>query len=136
MDVGRKGVGIIKSPYADEADLVAGAAVIAPQSDAARGAPADQLAFAAVRRCVDGLRCAREQQHAVRLDHRVECERRAGLSLAPSAMAAMDEQRLARHVVADGTTGAATLEGLTHNNLSLFLSALCARGKLFFDQID
>jgi hypothetical protein len=51
-----------------------------------------------------------DHQHAVGLDHRVEREGRAGLALAPAAMAAMHEQGRAGHPVADSAAGAAAFE--------------------------
>src|SRR3546814_2944480 len=53
----------------------------------------DLLPLAAVRWRIDDLRRGAQQRHAIRLDHRIQRERRTGLTLAPAAMAAMHEQR-------------------------------------------
>ena len=89
---------------------VAAAAVVAPQRDATLGTARDPLALAGQRRRVDHLDLALEQLHAIGLDHRVERERRAGLALAPAAVAAVDVERAAGQAVADGAAGAAAVE--------------------------
>ena len=128
MDVGRQAVRLVERADAHEAHRVAGAGVVAPQRDAALRAARDLLALAAVRRRVDDVGLAVQQAHAVGLDHRVERERRAGLALAPAAMAAVHEQRLARHAVAHRAAGAAALEresiGLGHGVGSALFPAI------------
>src|SRR3546814_15136548 len=66
---------------------------MAPQHDPASRTARDLLPLAAVRWRIDDLRRGAQQRHAIRLDHRIQRERRTGLTLAPAAMAAMHEQR-------------------------------------------
>jgi len=82
---------------------------MAPHRDMARRAAGDQLSLAAVRRGVDQLRRVAQRFHPVGLNHRVDHKGRAGLALAPAAMAAIGEQRLAMHPVADAAAGTAAV---------------------------
>src|SRR5690242_21758445 len=111
MDVRRQAVRFVERANADEAHLIAGAGVVAPQGDPAMRTARDLLALAAVRRRVHDLGRPLEQNHAVSLDHRVECKSSPALTLTPAAMAAVHEYRLGCHSVAHGTTGAAAFEG-------------------------
>jgi hypothetical protein len=49
------------------------------------------LALAAVRWCVDDDDLARQQFHSIRLDHGIQGKRGTGFSLAPTAVAAVNE---------------------------------------------
>src|SRR3546814_3703283 len=66
---------------------------MAPQHDPASRTARDLLPLAAVRWRIYDRRRGAQQRHAIRLDHRIQRERRTGLTLAPAAMAAMHEQR-------------------------------------------
>src|SRR5205814_6172917 len=109
VDVRRKAVRLFERADADEAHLVAGAAVVAPQCNAALRAAPYLLPDAALRWRVHQLRFAAEQLHAVGLDQRVQRESRARLALAPAAVTAMHEHRSAGEAIAHAAAGAAAV---------------------------
>src|SRR5438874_2560916 len=61
MDVRRKSIGVVKRADANEADLVARAAVVAPKRNSTSWAANDLLSLAAVRRRIDHLRRAAQE---------------------------------------------------------------------------
>jgi hypothetical protein len=67
------------------------ARVVAPHGDAAVRAAGDLLALTTLRRCVDNLRLGAEQRDSVGFDHRVQGKGRTRLSLAPTAVATVNE---------------------------------------------
>jgi hypothetical protein len=101
VDVRWKTIRIVERPYADESDYRAGPGIVAPDSDPAPRTPSDLLPAPAVGWSVDDLRFARQVQNAVRLDHRIQCERCSALALAPTTMATMHEQRSRCHAIPD-----------------------------------
>src|SRR6267378_3452771 len=110
VDIGRQAIRLIERPDADEAHDIPAAAVVAPQGDTASRAAGDLLSLSAVRGGVHHLRLALQQNHAIGLDHRVQREGRPALALAPAAMTAVNEHRLAGHPVAHRTAGAVALQ--------------------------
>jgi hypothetical protein len=66
--------------------------VVAPNRDMAPRAARDLLTLATLGRRLDDLDVPFQQLHTVGLDERVEGERGSGFSLAPAAMAAVNEQ--------------------------------------------
>jgi hypothetical protein len=110
VDVGRQAVGFVERTDANEADSVAGSSVVAPNSNAATRTAGDLLALATVGRGVDDLNFSLEYLHTIGFNQRVQGKGCAGLPLAPTAMAAMDEQRPCRHAIAHETTSAAAVE--------------------------
>src|SRR5450755_933571 len=111
VDVGRQPIRLVQRADTDEAHGVAAAAIVAPDGDAASRAARDLLSGAALRWRHDDLGLTREDDDAVGLDQGVERERRARLALAPAAVAAVHDQRRARHPIANRAAGAAALEG-------------------------
>jgi hypothetical protein len=69
----------------------------------------DPLLAAVVARHVHRLRPSGEQLDAVGLDQQVDHEGAARLPLTVQAVAAMDEERLGRQPIANGSAAAATL---------------------------
>jgi dihydrolipoamide dehydrogenase len=110
VDAGRQQIGIVERADANEPHRGARPGVVAPHRDTARRAAKDLLSLAAVRRRVHHFRLALGEDHALGLDHRVQREGRAALPLAPAAVAAVDEEGLARHAVAHGAAVAAALQ--------------------------
>ena len=110
MDVRRQAIRLIQRTDPNKADRIPRPGIIAPQRDMAHRAAADLLALAAVGRRIDDFHFALQQHHPGGFDHGVERKRRPGLPLAPAAMAAVHEQRLAGHAVAHRAAGAAAVE--------------------------
>src|SRR6266480_58615 len=103
VDVRWQEVRCVERSDADKANRATASCVVAPDRDAAPGAAGDLLALAAVGRRVDDLDLALEQLDAVGFDHRVQREGSAALTLAPAAVAAVNEKGLRRHPVAHKT---------------------------------
>src|SRR6185437_5111654 len=101
---------LIQRADPNEAQHGAAAGVVAPQSDATRRAAGDPLTLAAVRGCSDDLGRRIQVQHAVGLDQRIQSKVGPGLTLTPSAMTAMHEERSCLHAVADQATVAAPIQ--------------------------
>jgi hypothetical protein len=59
---------------------------------------------------VHGFHPALQDLKAIRFDHGVDDERRAGFALAPATVAAVHEHRFAGHAVTHGTAGAGAFE--------------------------
>jgi len=111
VDVGRQRVRLVEGAHANEADSVAGPCIVAPNGNPAGWAAEDPLALAAVGRRIHKLGLSRQENHPVCLDHCVQRKRGTRFSLAPAAVAAMHEQRLVRHSVADRPASAAAFKG-------------------------
>src|SRR5262249_21464421 len=107
----RQAIRFIERTHTNEADSVAGSSVVAPNSDAALRTAENLLALATVGRCVDDLNFSLEHLHTIRFNQRVQGKRCARLPLAPTAVAAMDEQRSCRHAIAHETASAAAIKG-------------------------
>src|SRR5690349_8858811 len=127
VHAGRKPVRVVEGPDAHEAHAVPAAAVVAPHGDAALRAAPDLLSLPALARRGHHLRLARQDLHALGLDHRVQRKRGTGLPLAPAAMATVHEERRGGHPVAHETAVAAAVEGLAH--LRRFPAAFFARSE-------
>src|SRR5664279_308069 len=110
MNVGRQSRGLIESSHTDESNGLPCAAVNAPNGDFADWAARDLLAFPALRWRVDEDDLAGQQLHPVCFNHGVQGKRRTRLSLAPAAMATVDEERLAHHSISNGTASAAAIQ--------------------------
>src|SRR5579864_616343 len=110
VNVGRKAIGVVERADAHELQRVACTRVMAPQRDVTVGTADDPLAAPAVRRRVDAHECTVQHFHPIRFDQRVERERGPCFALAPAAMAAMDEEGIRHHPVADVPAGAAAFE--------------------------
>src|SRR5215470_11823746 len=106
MDVRRTEIGVIHRAHAHEADRGAGLRVVAPDGDLAGRAARDLLAASAGRWSVDDLGLVGEVDDAVRLVERVERVYRSRLSLAPTAMAGVDDERRAAQSIAQFATRA------------------------------
>jgi hypothetical protein len=91
VDVGRKILGFIERSDTQEANGLAGSGIVAPQGNFAYRAPGDPLTLAALGRRVDDGDVALQQLQSIRFDHGIECKRATGLSLAPTAVTAMNE---------------------------------------------
>jgi hypothetical protein len=63
---------------------------------------------------VDDHNIARQQVHSIRFDHGIQGKRRTGLSLAPTAVTAVNEKRFRDHAVAHMTAGASTIVERVH----------------------
>jgi len=111
VNVGWQALRFIQRSDANKANCVTGASVVAPHSDVALGTAGDLLALAAVGRRIDNLDLTLEQLHAVDFDQRVQREGSSSLTLAPAAMAAVNEQRRRRHAIAHVATGATAVIG-------------------------
>ena len=109
VHVGRQGVRRIEGADAHEAQLL-DAAVFAGDRRLARLAAEDSMPLPAVGRDGDRRRRVGEHVQAIAFDQRIEYERAAGLALAAQAMAAMHEQRRARHPVAHPSARTAALK--------------------------
>ena len=110
MNVGRKRSGFVQSPDADEVQRVPGTGIIAPHGDETFGASGDSLTLAAIGRGIDDNDLACQDLHTIRLDHRIQRKGRPGFPLAPTAMAAVNNQGFARHAISNLAAGATALE--------------------------
>src|SRR5262245_8448491 len=106
MDVRRTLGGIIHRADPDDADRGSGSRIVAPDRDFAIRTARDALAFAAGGWRVDDLRFGVEVLDPIRLIHRIECVRGAGLALAPRTMAGVHDQRPAVKAITDMSAGA------------------------------
>jgi len=101
---------LVQRSDANEAYQRARARIVAPERNPALRTTRDELAPAACRRRINPLRLARKSRDPVRFDNRVQREGRAGLTLAPPTVAAMDKQWRCLHPVANVPAVAATIE--------------------------
>src|SRR5262249_40059586 len=111
VDVRREAIRLFQGADANEANRVARARVVAPHGDAAPRAAGDPLSLAAVRRRVDDLWRALDEQDAVSLHESVQRERRARLTLTPPAVAAVHHEGSPDHAVTHGAARAAARVG-------------------------
>ena len=100
----------VKRADANEPDDGARTRIVAPYCHPAFWAACDLLSLPAAGGRVDDLRLRTHMNHVICLDHGIQCERRAALSLAPTTMAAMYKQRLLYHTIADNAAIAAPVE--------------------------
>jgi hypothetical protein len=110
VDVRRQAVRFIERTDANEVDSVAGSSVVAPNRDATPRTAGDFLALATISWCVDNLNFSLEYLHTIGFNQRVQGKRCAGLPLARTAVAAMDEQRPCGHAIAHETASAAAVK--------------------------
>ena len=109
VNVGRKARGFLERADADEVDARAGLGIVAPHRDTAIDAAPEHLPLAARARERRLDRLALQQFDLRRLDDGVDGERRAGLALAPCAVAAMHDERLGVEAIMHGAAGAAAV---------------------------
>jgi hypothetical protein len=100
----------VKRADANEPDDGARTRIVAPYRYPAFWAARDLLPLPAVRRRVDDLRLRTQMNNVICLDHGIQSERRAALSLAPTTMAAMYKQRSLCHTIADNAAIAPPVE--------------------------
>lgn len=86
-------VRVVQGAHSDELDQRPDAGIVAPNRDPAFRAAGDELTTSALRRRVNELWFPAKLSDSIRLDQGIECERSTGLSLAPAAMATVDEER-------------------------------------------
>src|SRR5438477_579011 len=98
---------------------------MAPDREAAFWAARDLLTLAAVGRCIDELGLACDERQTIRLDHRIQGERGAGLALAPAAVAAVHEERLRLHAIPHPLAVAAAFERERHRKAKHTASPTC-----------
>src|SRR5215475_7142885 len=115
MDVRRTEIGVVHRAYAHEADGGAGLWIVAPDGDLAGRAACDLLAASAGRWGVDNFRLVGEVDDPVRLVERVERVYRSRLSLAPTAMAGVDDERRAAQSIAQFATRASAFHDRSPN---------------------
>src|SRR6185437_13665915 len=106
MNIRRTPARIVHGADAQEAHGGTGLRVVAPHRNLANGAARDALALAARRRRVDNFGLGLEMLDAIGFIQRIPRMRRAGLALAPGAVAGVNDQRLAIKPVADMSAGA------------------------------
>jgi hypothetical protein len=109
MDIRRQAIWVIQRADANEIYNIAGARIVAPQSDMTRRTARDLLSLAAIRGRPYNVWRASQKNNAVSFDHRIKGERSARLTLAPAAIAAVNKKRLTGHAVAYGATRASTI---------------------------
>src|SRR5215469_12251134 len=108
--VGRQVVWRVERAYPNKPDHGARTRIVAPYCNPAFWTARDLLSLAAVRRRIDDLWLRTQMNHVICLDHGVQCEGRTAFPLAPTAMAAMYNQRLLHHAIADNAAIAAPVE--------------------------
>jgi hypothetical protein len=91
VDGGREAGWFIESTDPDKTNGLAGARIVAPHRDGAFWAARNSLPLAAIGWDIDDGDIALQQFHTIGFDHGIEGKRRTGFSLAPTAMAAMNE---------------------------------------------
>jgi hypothetical protein len=101
VNVRRQAVRLQQGSYPYETYGIAGAGIVAPQCYAAGRAASYLLPTAAVRGCQDDLGRTGQQLDTLGLDQCVDDKRRSGLTLAPPAVAAVNEQRPAGQPITD-----------------------------------
>src|SRR6266536_2133452 len=111
MDVRRETIRSIERTDTNKLEERSGARVVTPDRDAAARAASYRLACTARRRGLDQLRLGGRVGNAIGLDYRIQRKGRAGLALAPAAMATMHEKRSGLHPIADATAIAAAFDG-------------------------
>ena len=119
MDVRRQSAGVIERADTNEPDEFANAAkqdkIITPDSYLAVRAAANSLIRPTRGWHLDIRDISVEKVHPFRFNQGIYRESRTSLALAPTAVAAMNNQRLRRHSEANVATGTATIV-----NVSLF----------------
>lgn len=106
MDIGRCKVGVVQRAAANKSYLFADTCVgvVTPKNGVAPATAVDDLSFAAGARAASDLQCGCAGLYPVSLYQRIDREGGASFPLAPTAVAAMHNQRR-RH---DAVTGLAT----------------------------
>jgi hypothetical protein len=110
VNIGRQPIGFVERANSHESHHRACTGIVAPDRDAASRAARDLLAEAACRRRVDDFGLCSKVDDAIGFDHRVQREGRPRLTLAPAAMAAVDEERPTEHAIPDLAAVAAPFE--------------------------
>ena len=110
MYIGWQVIWRIERAYPNEPNDGARTRIVAPYGHAALRAARDLLPLSTVRGRVDDLRLCTHVNHVICLDHGIQREGRTAFPLAPTTMAAMYEQRLPYHTIADNAAIAAPVE--------------------------
>ena len=110
MYIGWQVIWRVKGADANKPDHGARGSIVAPYGHPAFWAARDLLPLPAVGRRIDDFRLVTQINHVICLDHGIQCEGCAALSLAPTTMAAVYEQRSLNHTIADNAAIAATVE--------------------------
>jgi hypothetical protein len=100
----------VKGADANKPDHGARGSIVAPYGHPAIWAARDLLPLPAVGRRIGDFRLGTQSNYVICLDHGIQCEGCAALSLAPTTMAAVYEQRSLNHTIADSAAIAATVE--------------------------
>jgi len=100
----------VKGADANKPDDGARRSIVAPYRHPAFWAARDLLPLPAAGGRIDDFRLGTHINYVICLDHGIQCEGRAALSLAPTTMAAVYEQRSLNHTIADNAAIAATVE--------------------------
>ena len=108
--IGRQVIWYVKGADANKPDDGTRGSIIAPYRHSAFGAARDLLPLPAVGGRIDDFRLGTHINYVICFDHGIQCEGRAALSLAPTTMAAVYEQRSLNHTIADNAVIAATVE--------------------------
>ena len=112
VDVRRKAIRLEKCSNPDKMNQIACTVVVAPQGDAAGRTTTDLLPSSTLGGRHHRLRRASQHDDTIGLDQGVDDKRGSGLTLTPSAVAAMHEQRFACQPVSNGPARAHAFEGL------------------------
>ena len=116
MNIRRQQIRIIQCPNPNERNERPSAGVMTPECHRTFRTAANFLPASTFGRCVDPGKLAAEQFDPVTLDHRVECERSPGLTLAPAAMAAMNEKRRRKQAIPNELAVATAFDGIVRRN--------------------
>src|SRR5262249_7998898 len=104
VNVGRKSVWLVERPHANEMERVTCASIVAPHRDLALRAAMEFVALAAFARRGHDLGPLALDHHARRFNQGIERKGRARLTLTPTTMTTMNDERLGRHPIANGAT--------------------------------
>ena len=111
VDVRRQAIRLEKCSNPDKMNQIAFTGVVAPQGDAAGRTTTDLLPSSTLGGRHHWLRRASQHDDTIGLDQGVDDKRGSGLTLTPSAVAAMHEQRFACQPVSNGPARARAFEG-------------------------
>jgi hypothetical protein len=100
----------VKGADANKPDDGARSSIVAPYCHPAFWAARDLLPLPAAGGRIDDFRLGTHINYVICFDHRIQCEGCTALSLAPTTMAAVYEQRSLNHTIADNAAIAATVE--------------------------
>lgn len=110
MDIGWQTVWLVQRTHSHKANVRASATVMAPERNTTCRTTGDVLPSAALAGGMDHLDLAGHGNEPAAFDHGIERKGGARFALAPTAVAAMDDHRVSRHLVADCSAIATTLK--------------------------